>query len=81
MSAINNLVALAEAQGLSGTLTEWSEANVWWFEAPMPAVVRAAGAADQTLDAISTDGDPHNRADDGFIDRQASLAISFPRQT
>jgi hypothetical protein len=79
MSAIAKLVDLAEAAGLRGELTRWSEADVWWFDARMPPPIKDAGAADSSLRYFETEGDPHNRADAGFIDDKGKIAISFAR--
>ncbi|MCL4672593.1 MAG: hypothetical protein KJZ64_06575 [Sphingomonadaceae bacterium] len=77
-AAITTLVAIAKKHGLIGELADWSERSVWWFDAPMPDAVRAAGDADPTLRYWSFDGSPHNPADEGFSDADR-LSISFLR--
>ena len=76
--AITTLVAIAKDHGLVGDLTDWSERSVWWFDAPMPHAVRAAGDADSSLRYWSYEGSPHNPADEGFSDADR-LSISFLR--
>ena len=65
--AISKLVELTHAEGLHGELTQWSEADVWWFAGPMPQRY------------FETDGSPHNRADVGLKDDSKGIAISFAR--
>ena len=76
MAGIQDLVSLAKEHGLSGSFGQWSKRDVWWFDETMPAQVRAAGESDTSLEYFSTDGTPHDRADEGFLD-QDRLAISF----
>ena len=78
MAGIQGLLSLAKEHGLSGSLGEWSRRDVWWFDESMPAEIRAAGERDTSLEYFSTEGTPHNRADEGFLD-QHRLAISFGR--
>ena len=78
MTGIQGLVSLAKEHGLSGSFGEWSKRDVWWFEESMPVEVRAAGQKDTSLEYFSTEGTPHNRADEGFLDKHR-LAISFAR--
>ncbi len=78
-ASINKLVALAEKHGFKGELTIWSEADVWWFEEPMPDDVRLAGTADPAVDYYEQMPSPQFRGDAGFIDGAAKTAISFDR--
>ena len=78
MAGIQDLVSIAKAHGLSGSMTEWSKRDVWWFDESMPDEVRLAAEKDNSLEYFSYEGDPHNRADEGFLD-QDGLSISFAR--
>ncbi len=75
--AILKLVGLARGSDLEPQEGEWTKAFVYWFDALMPDDVRAAGGADPTLDYFDSEGTPHNPAGEGFIDRDAKIAISF----
>ena len=77
-SSIQALLDIAKAHDLEGSFTDWSKRGVWWFDAPMPDAMRSAGAADAALEYYSYDGDPHNRAEESFVDKDR-LAIAFPR--
>ncbi|HEV7661433.1 MAG TPA: hypothetical protein VGO55_16460 [Allosphingosinicella sp.] len=78
---ILKLVALARDAGLSSRDGERGRTFVYWFDALMPEDVRAAGNADPLLDYFDSERTPHNRADEGFIDRGATTAIAFLRET
>jgi hypothetical protein len=71
------LVGLARESGLEAQHGDWSKASVYWFDAPMPKNVRETGNADASVDYFNSEGTPHNPAGEGFIDRDAKIAISF----
>jgi hypothetical protein len=75
--AVVRLVRLTREAGLSSQEDQWSEAFVYWFDGLMPREVRAAGEADPSLEYFESDGTPHDRVGEGFIDREAKTAISF----
>ncbi|GAA5045775.1 hypothetical protein GCM10023208_00600 [Erythrobacter westpacificensis] len=79
-AAIEKLVALAQGQGMTGKLVHWSKADVWTFEGEMPADIMLAGTADPALDYFWQAANGPHRADKGFIDGAAKVAISFDRQ-
>ena len=78
--AILKLVRMAQDHGMSGKLTNWSKADVWWFEGAMPDDILMAGGEDPALDYYEQAASPHHRGDIGFIDGAAKLAISFDTQ-
>ncbi|KLI64709.1 hypothetical protein [Aurantiacibacter marinus] len=75
--AILKLVKMAQDHGMSGKLTHWSEADVWWFEGEMPQDILMAGGAESSVDYYEQAASPHYRGDIGFIDGNAKVAISF----
>ena len=79
-AAIEKLVRMAQGQGMTGTLVHWSKADVWTFEGEMPGDIMLAGTADPALDYFWQAANGPHRADKGFIDGAAKVAISFDRQ-
>jgi hypothetical protein len=80
ISGINHLLSIAQDLGLNPSANEtgqWSDSYVHGFIEAMPDEIRFAGANDPSLDFYSFAGDPHNRSDEGFIDRSAKIAIAF----
>jgi hypothetical protein len=75
--AIRQLVAMAEARGLNADAGQWSKVYVYWFDAPMPSDIRAVGCGDPGLEYHREDAAPHTQANEGFIDRQAMMSITF----
>jgi len=76
-AAVLSLVDMARVRHLVADNGEWSDATVYWFDAPMPPEIREAGLANPALEYFASDGTPHNPPDEGFIDRPAKIAISF----
>lgn len=76
-SVIDKLVAMAKAQGLHGELVHWSKAGVWTFQGVMPEDVLLAGSSEPSVDYYEQAANGPHRADAGFIDDAAGLAISF----
>ncbi|RIV86512.1 hypothetical protein [Aurantiacibacter zhengii] len=74
-AAIDRLVALAKGQGMTGTLVCWTKADVWTFEGDMPDDIMLAGSADPALDYFWQAANGPHRADKGFIDGAAKVAI------
>tara|TARA_B100001057_G_scaffold37251_1_gene33712 strand:- start:1018 stop:1284 length:267 start_codon:yes stop_codon:yes gene_type:complete len=79
-AAIEKLVRMAQGQGMAGTLVHWTKADVWTFEGEMPGDIMLAGTADPVLDYFWQAANGPHRADKGFIDGAAKVAISFDRQ-
>ena len=79
MRAIDTLVAMARQSEPDAELHAFEKAGAWWFERPMPDAVRAAGMASGSFRYFTTDQTPHNRADEGFIDDVAKIALSYPK--
>jgi len=75
--AVQKLVKMAQAQGMTGELTNWSKADVWVFEGTMPEDILRAGVSEPSVDYYEQAASPHHRGDVGFIDGAAKLAISF----
>ncbi len=78
--AIEKLVAMAKRQGMTGELVRWSKADVWTFEGAMPDDIMLAGTADPALEYFWQAANGPHRADTGFIDGAARLAISFDKE-
>ncbi|MGQ0588021.1 MAG: hypothetical protein ACT4N8_00635 [Sphingosinicella sp.] len=79
--AITRLLTLAHSRGLVSEEADWSKAKVHHFTTVMPSDIRAAGEADLGLDYYRQDSDTHYAFDEGFIDREAKVAVSFPLET
>lgn len=81
MSAgIEKLVRMAKGRGMSGEPLHWSKADVWTFQGVMPNDVMLAGTADPALDYFWQAANGPHRADTGFIDGAAKVAISFDKE-
>ena len=83
MSAlIEKLLQTAEAEGdqRDRIVFGWNNyERVYWMSRPMSRTVRGLGDSAEALEYVSYAGDPHNRADEGFVDRASLVAISFPK--
>lgn len=79
-AAIQKLVRMAQGHGMNGQPIQWSKAEVWTFEGVMPEDIMQAGTADPALDYFWQAANGPHRADTGFIDGAAKVAISFDKQ-
>ncbi|WP_186728815.1 hypothetical protein [Sphingomonas panacisoli] len=82
MAAVEQLLKLAESLGVrrETVVSDWGDfKTVYWMADPMPLEVRELGRDLSELEYASYEGDPHNRADENFLDRDRRVAISFPR--
>lgn len=79
-AAIQKLVRMAQDQGMTGELVHWSKADVWTFEGVMPRDIMLAGTADPAVDYFWQAANGPHRADTGFIDGAAKVAIAFDKQ-
>ena len=79
--SVQPIVAAAQQLGHQiMTIARWSQALVVHMRDPLTDEHRAAlKARFPSLEYFSTEGSPHNPPDEGFIDRDAGAAISFPR--
>jgi hypothetical protein len=76
--AIGRLLELARNRGLESEASDWSKARVHQFDVPMTHEMRVAGHAEASLEYYRQDSDPHYPFDEGFVDKAAGLAVSFP---
>jgi hypothetical protein len=76
--AIGRLLELARTLGLESEAADWSKARVHQFDAPMTHEMRVAGHAEASLDYFRQDSDAHYAFDEGFVDKAAGVAVSFP---
>ncbi len=79
-ASIDKLVALAKGKGMTGELVHWTKADVWTFQGTMPDAIMLAGTADPALEYFWQAANGPHRADTGFIDGAAKLAISFDKK-
>jgi len=81
-ASIREMVVEAERLGASiETVAQWSKALVVHMAAPMSDPIRnTLQSRVGSMRYFRTDGDPHNPADEGFIDDEGGAAISFPRR-
>lgn len=77
---IAKLVSMATDKGMAGELIHWSKADVWTFEGIMPDDILRTGSAIEALDYFEQAANGPHRADTGFIDGAAKIAISFDKQ-
>lgn len=76
--AINALLAFCVAEELEGDSERFGANYVHIFDAPMPAAIREAGESDDTLLFWATEATVQRRAEEGFADQAANVAIAFP---
>lgn len=79
--AIEKAVLMAEAEGnrIEGVSTGWSKVSeVIYFEFPMTDKVREKIAGIPDLTYWKEDGTPHNRPEEGFVDEEDKVGITFP---
>lgn len=76
--AIGRLLELARTMGLESKVGDWSKARVHHFDAPMTHDMRVAGHAEASLEYYRQDTDSHYAFDEGFVDKAAGVAVSFP---
>ena len=80
---IEKLLSLAETSGdrPDRTIFGWNKfERVYWMSKPMSVAARELGRNTEGLEYTTYAGDPHNRADESFIDRARGIAISFPKE-
>jgi hypothetical protein len=80
--AINDAVrkAIADENAIAEMITGWEKVNeVVSMRKPLSPSLRLALNGDRRLRNWLSEETPHNRAEEGYTDDQAKVAISFPK--
>jgi hypothetical protein len=81
--AIDDVIEAAAAEGnkVAEISTGWTKVRqVVYMQKPLSSSLRELFKDDSRLRAFSTDPTPHDKADEGFVDDNEKVAISFPRE-
>jgi hypothetical protein len=81
-TAINDAVqqAIADDNAVEEITVGWEKiSEVVSMRKPLSPSLRFALTGDRRLRGWSSERTPHNRAEDGYTDDQAKVAISFPK--
>lgn len=80
-AAIQRVVEIAGREGneVEVVSSDWDPKQIVFMSGPLTDRVREAVALQlPQLQHFKTDKTPHNPADEGYVDREADMVISFP---